>query len=175
MKQSRKRGRRKRKKRKISKRKCNCTFLLLVLYYMYMYVVIQNHVQNTSLLLYVNVAFWMQFAIFLSFFTILDRDKYATKTNNEYGDELHTPKRKSTCFCGWGGRHFFPFPRKIHFVGVGVLLAAAAASNSIQFIDKRTFEFVCVGVCVRAVYLCAVFAIKFINKINAHSFFYPQY
>lgn len=138
-----------------------------------MYVVIQNHVQNTSLLLYVDVAFLMQFAIFLSF-SLFDRDKYATKTSDECGDELHTPKRKSTCFCGSGGRHFFPFPRKIHFVGVGVLLAAAAASNSIQFIDKRTFELVCVGVCVRAMYLCAVFAIKFINKINAHSFFYPN-
>jgi len=67
---------------------------------MYMYVFIQNHVQNTSLLRFVNVArFDVIFNISFSLF-FFDRDKYATKTSDEYGDELHTPKRKSTCFCG---------------------------------------------------------------------------
>lgn len=53
-----------------------------------MYVVIQNHVQNTSLLLYVNVAFWMQFAIFLSFSLFLIatnmRRKRTTSTATNY-------------------------------------------------------------------------------------------
>lgn len=98
-------------------------FCCLYLYYMYMYVFIQNHVQNTSLLLYIDVArfdaifnIFLSYSLFLVFLFFFDRDKYATKTSDEYGDELHTPKRKSTCFCGcgwgWGGRHFFPFPRK---------------------------------------------------------------
>lgn len=70
-------------------------FCCLYLYYMYMYVFIQNHVQNTSLLLYIDVArfdaifnIFLSYSLFLVFLIFLIatnmRRKRATSTATNY-------------------------------------------------------------------------------------------
>lgn len=117
-------------------------FCCLYLYYMYMYVFIQNHVQNTSLLLYIDVArfdaifnIFLSYSLFLVFLFFWSRQICDENERRVRRRTTHTEKKVNLLLWLWlrlRRAPFFSVPSKIHFVGVGVLLAAAVGAASIS-------------------------------------------